>query len=281
MQWGQIKTIFIICFLILDIYLITQVLAKESEPGELFNPETTSIREELEEKNINIENIPESSKKATYISASWHSFTEEELQTIKNQTVMNAGDMIIADFNEPIVLSEDITVEEVTRKVTENILYSDKYVFWGWDEEKNIMLFFQQHNGQPIYYNKGGMLYIQLNEENEMVSYGQTMLEEITLQSEETDVSKPIEAVEVLLENNKIFSGDHISSMELGYHTFFPFDNGVQVFVPTWKVIVNNNQTHFINAMEGQIISKDEDEFITEIQQSIEKVRSTIGSEES
>jgi regulatory protein YycI of two-component signal transduction system YycFG len=280
MQWGQIKTIFIICFLLLDIYLVVQIIDtdNEAETGEMFLPDTTSLQDELQERNIIYENLPETTPKAAYISASWHSFTDEELEPLENQEIMNNTDMVYSQFIEPIPLKKDGS--DIVQLVSENILYSDRYTYYHLNEDKNILIFFQHYNKQPIYYNNGGMLMVFLNENFEMTSYAQTMQEDIKTQIEEKEVSKPIEIVGVLLENNQLFSGDEIAEMELGYHTFFPFENGMQAFVPTWKVTVktaNGSRIHFVNALDGQIITKDEEKFISDIRERVQEVKSKPG----
>src|SRR5699024_9741688 len=76
---------------------------------------------------------------------------------------------------------------------------------------------------------------------------------------------KPIKAIETLYKANELRSGDEITRVDIGFHTRVPLANGVQVFVPTWKVQVNNEQDYFVNAIEGFVFSGDENEFIGDV----------------
>src|SRR5699024_2505173 len=70
-------------------------------------------------------------------------------------------------------------------------------------------------------------------------------------------------------------------SMSLGYHTIAPLPDGVQVFVPTWKVTVNDERNYFVNAIEGFIFwGKDEDFLEETMEEYSEKVRSSESESE-
>lgn len=281
MQWGQIKTIFIFCFLILDIYLIMQVVTKENEPPLITNPGTVSLEEELNERNINYENITNETTNAAYISATWHTFTEEEVETLKDQEVLNNGNMIYSVFSTPILLGKDRTAEEILLLLGDKVLHFEDYRYYRWNKENNTLLFFQQYEDKPLYYNNGGMIMFFLNDQYEVTSYAQTLQTNIDDLSEEKELSKPLEIVKALLNQNKVFSGDTITSMKLGYHTYFPVSETIQAFVPTWKVNVNEDEVYFVNAQDGQIIDINEDNFITNIKSEINKMKSKFRSEES
>ncbi|MRG87978.1 two-component system regulatory protein YycI [Salinibacillus xinjiangensis] len=280
MKWGQIKTIFILCFLVLDIFLLTQYMEKNQEPGEFKDQETSSFDDEMKRKNINLDNIPTEAGPSAFIQANRYKFTEEDIKQLKNQEANTQNDFLVSKFEEPIPIPSGLSEEDINAFLSKNILYGDQYTFWNWNEEKNILLFFQTYNGNTIYYNKGGMLMIFLNEDGEMDSYAQTMLTDIEL-GEEKEVSQPKATIKVLNNNDNLYTNDEITDMKLGYHTLVPFESGLQVFVPTWKISINDNRTYFVNAIGAQIISRDETTFIEEIIDSVQVNESNSGSEES
>ncbi|WP_102026184.1 two-component system regulatory protein YycI [Salirhabdus sp. Marseille-P4669] len=280
MQWGQIKTIFIICFLVLDVYLITQAVVNDNENESIVitSPETTSIEEKLVEEKINFDKVPKESPKATYISAFWHTFTEEEIGQLeaKGQKVAYNDGMVYAEFEKPVPIKVESTPEDITEIIGSKILFADQYTFHHWNKDENVMIFFQHYNNQPIFYNNGGLLMVFLNEKNEATSYFQAKQEEIEQQAEEKEVSRPLEIVEVLLNEDKISEGDTISSMELGYHTFWPV-GGVQAFVPTWKISVNEAENVFyVNALDGRTININEVEFLTDIREEANNLKALL-----
>ena len=80
MQWGQIKTLLILSFLILDIYLFAQVLEKKEQADlTILEQEPSTIEEQLSAESITIEELPEEIEEETYISVHQKLFTDEEL----------------------------------------------------------------------------------------------------------------------------------------------------------------------------------------------------------
>ncbi|MCP8617234.1 two-component system regulatory protein YycI [Salirhabdus salicampi] len=281
MQWGQIKTIFIICFLALDIFLFTQYVNKQNQ-GDWEVISESTFEEQIEAEEIIIDDLPDVTEKAHYISARPHKYTEEEVSHLNQRGTYNIynDELLIYEFQQPIAIDDITNRETIIRKVNDNVLYSNEYMFWGLNTDLNILLFFQRYEDQPVYFNAGGMLLVFLNEDNEMVRYVQKMLDDIQIQGNEKEIIKPIQAVEVLYANNAVYSGDEITDVVLGYHTLVPLTEGVQAFVPTWRVTINRDRNYFVNAMERQMISRDENEFIEEIQQLINEVESNWRSEE-
>lgn len=286
MQWGQIKTLFIICFLILDLFLLKQFLEKRDQTQLDIISEST-LEEQLQADEINIDNLPKEAVKKSYISARRHNFTDDDKERLKTQlnnqeyAIFN-GDILLSEFKKPVPLNLKGSKEEIVKTVKDRIMFSEKYQYWGMSEELNTLLFFQKYQGQPIYFNQSGLLIVLLSEKNEMIQYAQTLLDDIKPQGEKQELIKPIQAVETLYNRNQLYSGDKVSKVEVGYHTLVPLSNGVQVFAPTWKFTVNKERKYFVNAIEGQIIKTDGKSFIKQtIQQLIEQIESENWSGES
>ncbi|SET24668.1 Two-component signal transduction system YycFG, regulatory protein YycI [Oceanobacillus limi] len=280
MQWGQIKTVFIICFLLLDIYLIVLFLEKEQSEDYSTNELTDlSIEEQLKLEEIGIDNLPEEQPDEERINVQQKQFTDEEkdsLNSFGNQvSEVVDNSFILSLFEEPISIPDEATNEEINQVVKGNIIFAGEFDFEYRNDEANVLVFFQEKNGRTVYFNHSGLLLVLLNENNEMTGYVQTVLGDPEKSSDKSELIKPITAVGTLLDNYRLFSGDEVTDMEIGYHTFFPLENGVQVFVPTWKVEVNEEHNHFINALEKKIFPTDELTFIEEaIDRSLERARS-------
>lgn len=267
MQWSQIKTLFILFFLVLDVFLFIQFLEKQDKKdlGTLERQDST-IEEQLETEGIEIGELPEEKLEESYINVGQKTFTEEELALLgkyDNQQVETINNnLIISRFDEPIPLPNDGKQEQIAKGIASFILSLNNYQFWGWNEELNIMVFFQQKNDRPVYFNQNGMILVFLNDANEMDFYTQTMLGEPESQGSKKSLISPLKAVETLYKNNEFRSGDEKITAEIGFHTMVPLENGIQVFAPTWKITVNNERNYFINAIDGVIFSNDDSQFL-------------------
>src|SRR5690625_300673 len=84
MQWSQIKTLFIISFLILDIYLLGQFFEKQNQANvEILEQQSSTIEQMLEE-DIKVPELPEEVENEPFIAVSQKTFSEEELERIHN-----------------------------------------------------------------------------------------------------------------------------------------------------------------------------------------------------
>lgn len=266
MQWGQIKTLFILCFLILDIFLVQQFLDKREQSKLGILPDTT-IEEKLKAEDISLGDLPKDNNKETYISAKRYVFTEEDKETLtsssKQKFDVYNNEILLSILEEPIPFDPKDSKEDTAKKVKEKILYGSKYEYWGYNQSSNKLLFFQSYNDKPIFFNESGIVIVYLNEDQEMVKYVQTMLTDIQKTRKETqELIKPKQAAITLYKKGQLYGGDNVSDMNLGYYTLVPLSNGLQVFAPTWKITVNEERKYFVNAMEGQLISMDESTFV-------------------
>jgi regulatory protein YycI of two-component signal transduction system YycFG len=242
MDWSKTKTIFIITFLILDLFLAYQFLEKRDE-GQLDMIAEISIEEQLAEEKI------------TYISKV---FSDEEMKKVKKQTVTRLNDYVLqGTFNEPVSLPDSNVSFRLNQFIKENILYGDSYELWDIDKENKTITFYQHYKGKIIYDNASGsaMLVIHLNEQDEMVSYEQSLLSNVEKMDDSQEILPPIKAIENLFQKSELTSGSKVTKVELGYYTFAPLSSS-QVLTPTWHIVVDEKIDYFVNAFEGQIIKK-------------------------
>ncbi|QHE54129.1 two-component system regulatory protein YycI [Pontibacillus sp. HMF3514] len=273
MQWGQIKTLFIICFLILDVFLVQQFFEKREQAQIGLLPDST-IEEQLEAEKITLGDLPKESIKETYISARRYVFNDEDqkkLDELENQSYefFNDETILLSELEESVPIDVEASDEDITTKVKDQILYGDNYEYWGYNKEANKLLFFQSYKNNPIFFNESGVVIVFLNEDQEMTRYVQTMLDDFNKTGEKQELIKPKQAAITLFSRNELYNGDNVSDMNLGYYTLVPLSNGLQVFAPTWKILVNEERQYYVNAMEGQLISMDESTFVEDTIQNL------------
>lgn len=269
MQWGQIKTLLILSFLILDIYLFAQFLEKKEQADlTIMEHEPSTIEEQLKAESITVEELPEKTEEETYISVQQKLFTDEELENydvkVDQETYLLDQYFIVSQLEESIPIKKDATIEDITQVFQDVVYYADEYEFWNWNEDLNIIIFFQKKLDRPVYYNQNGLALLFLNDNNEVTYYIQTMLGETETIAEKGKLIEPIRAIETLYISNELHPGDHVTNVKIGFYTRVPFEGDVQVFAPIWKVNVNNEKHFFVNAIEGFTFSTNEHDFLLE-----------------
>ncbi|MGV2622895.1 UNVERIFIED_CONTAM: two-component system regulatory protein YycI [Halobacillus marinus] len=274
MQWGQIKLLFILSFLVLDIFLFTQFLDKQEETElSQISTESENAEEELASNDITFaddvlaEEVPNVEGLQSRINDELLEEIDSQVEEIDKdeQSVEVEDNVVRGTFNEPI----EVTKDDIQSKVNEHIPFGSQYSFWGWNEEQGVALFFQKANDRTVYFNEGGYLLVDVSG-GDMNGYVAAMLSfgepEAGEASQGGDVIGPVNAVKKLYDAGEISSGDEITAMSIGYHSSFNLepgeDYGPQMFAPTWKVTVNEEDNKFLYAYSGTIIDISESDFI-------------------
>ena len=248
MDWSRIKTIFILTFLVLDIYLVYEFF-------------------KLKADEIEFVDLPKNHQKDLYLSAKPKIFLDEELKELsetklKGQKLsVSEGTRLDAILDKPYQLSENIDQNELNAFVKTNILHGEQYRFWK--KEDNIITYYQQYDDKMFYKNFSGELTLYLSVDHNIVSYGQTFLEDVEKLSEEDKIIQPLKAVEMLYEKGSLRPKSKITKVELGYFTFVNTSTA-QVLTPAWRFVINDDENIFVHAFEGQIIQLTEEKKIVE-----------------
>lgn len=261
MDWSRIKTIFILTFLVLDVYLMMQFLKILDENKYEIITETT-VDDKLRSDQIDYSELPKQPMKDKYLSAKLKVFQKEDLAQLKGQTVKTKdGTMIQATFDKPIKLTNNEQSSELTPFIRTNILFGDQYRYWGKNEKEKTITYFQQYHEKLLYKNINGMLVLHYNNDNEITSYEQTLLVDIQGLSGKQEVLPPLKAIETLYDKGLLDPKSKITEVDIGYYTLVQLTSS-QVLTPTWHIVVNGKKHLFVNAFEGQIIQIDKEESV-------------------
>ncbi|MBS4189861.1 two-component system regulatory protein YycI [Bacillus sp. FJAT-49705] len=255
MDWSRIKTIFILTFLVLDIYLMYEFFTlKDSSQYEYITE--TSLEKKLQAAEIEYKELPKNHTKDMYLSAKPKNFNNELIESLE-KTKLKGQDLEVSTDNalksildKPYDLKDKFEVADVNSFVKNNVLNGDQYRFWK--KEGSTIYYYQQFNDKVFYHNNNGQLAIYLTEENDIASYRQTMLEDIEEISKEEKIIQPLKAIEALYENNSLEPKSKITKVELGYFTFDQTST-TQVLTPAWRFVIEDKEDLFVNAFEGQV----------------------------
>ena len=266
MDWSKIKTIFIIAFLILDVYLIYEYTQlKESQKADVGTKEPTANILSRLSIEYDIEKLPTNNQKDQYLSAKSKTFSEEEKKELE-KGILKGQDITIRDsinlqsiLDKPIKVSDNFDPDDLTEVLFNQVYKGDEYRFW--EKMGNTITYYQQFGGKTLYRNLKGALTFNVNEENKIVSYNQTYLENIKEMDEKENIIQPLEVILSLFTKSKIESDSYVSKMELGYYT--QLDTTAQLLAPTWKVTVDDKD-FYVNALDGEVIQLETEEMKVE-----------------
>ncbi|KAA6447219.1 two-component system regulatory protein YycI [Bacillus swezeyi] len=277
MEWNRTKTIFIIVFLILDIFLAFQYFDKR-RINEFPILEKSTLQEDMKADHISYSNLSKESSKGSSISAQKRIFKESEIKSLKGQKPkplmnMSKGDPVTEikmEFDKPIALPKTDIMTKAREIVNQEIIDGSKYKFWKIDKAQNQIIFFQTYNGNYIFQdrqnnanNEMGEVVLYFNDKNEVVSYKQSMLQEIKEVKTENLISA-VGAVEALYYPDYLKKYSKIKSAELGYFTQYPLASA-QIFVPVWRIEVQRktddktiHEEFIVDARDGAVLQTQE-----------------------
>ncbi|KXZ13189.1 two-component system regulatory protein YycI [Bacillus nakamurai] len=277
MEWNKTKTIFIIAFLILDIFLGFQFFEKRSS-SEYEVIKTSNVENDMEMDHIVFGNLSADSTAGYRLTASQKVFTEEDINDLKDQKPlmdMPAGDHKVTTlrmkFSNPIALSKQKPQDDAESLVSSKITGGEKYKLWKTDKDKKQIIFYQTYDGQYIYqdYDSSsdaiGEVILHLNDKNEVVSYEQTMLESFKRIQTESLIPE-LDAVELLYSQNYLKANCTVKSVKFGYIAQYPLTS-TQVLAPVWRITIEDKskgskkktlETYTVNAMESTVIDNNQ-----------------------
>lgn len=254
MDWNKTKTIFIIVFSILNVFLFSLYLNRYNAALDVEVQNDTPIEERLLLDNIKVPKLETVIQEASYVSGNVHLFSEEDLSELTDQTVeVIKGSQLVSTFDEPLPITEENTLEEL---IHEHVLRGDSYRLWKIDEENQSATFFQKVNNRLVYHNQDAKLVVYWNTEKEIIRYEQTILDNLEDYNDSKKLLPTMQAINILYQRSLLKPDSTVKDVQLGYSTLVSLTE-TKVFAPTWHILVELSdgtmEEYFVNAVEGGI----------------------------
>ncbi|MHA6488485.1 two-component system regulatory protein YycI [Bacillus cabrialesii] len=280
MEWNKTKSIFIVAFLILDIFLGYQFFQKWQSTSKDYEVIKNDVEHDMKADHITYEGLNKEATEGYRITANQKAFTKDEIEALKDQKPlmdMPSDDRKVTTlkmkFTNPIALSKKKIEDDAQALVSLKIQDGEKYELWKVDKSQKEIIFFQTYDGHYIYQqtdtssNMIGQVILRLNDKNEVVSYDQTTLETFKQIQKESLITE-MDAVELLYYQNQLKENSTIKSVKFGYVAQYPLTS-TQVLAPVWRITVEYDkkvngekktvQEYFtVNALESTILDTDQ-----------------------
>ncbi|MCW1929037.1 two-component system regulatory protein YycI [Bhargavaea beijingensis] len=259
MDWSKTKTIFIVVFAILNVFLFSLYMNRTNEYENYGVLGEASIEERLSGDDITYGELPET-KEAYRISGELKPVSLMEIRELSGQALkVTEGHTLISELEEPAGLENSKGKLEFGEFLEKYVTNGKDYTLWEVDEEKRTATFFQNFDGNTIFYNENSTLTVHWNTDRKAIRYEQTMLHNLKEINEKKTLYSPLQAISALSRSGVIKPGAHVKDVELGYSPLVELTQ-TQVFVPTWHIHVElddgTSADHFVNAVNGKILDK-------------------------
>ncbi|PEJ58663.1 transcriptional regulator [Bacillus sp. AFS002410] len=259
MDWSRIKTIFILTFLVLDIFLAIQFYQKRSS-DQFDTMAESSIEEQLKENDITYVTLPKNTLKESYISGNSKDFSKKVMADRKGQDIQIYKDVLQSELKKPVPIAENNRTLFLENFVKEYVWNGNSYHYCQTDQNTKTIYFCQTYKDRLIYNISSSVVILNYNDKNEIYGYKQKFLENLKEMVDKKNVQEAlpaIKAIENLYVKDELKPSDRITKIDFGYYTVIPLSTGVKFIAPAWHIVVNEHQDYFVNAIEGQIIKMD------------------------
>lgn len=293
MDWSKTKTIFIIVFSILNVFLYSVYINNYNEEQELEILGESNIESDLKNANISVGNLPVSTEKVTYVSGKINTFDNFDFdQVTKNQIITVSDNMIIEGTMKKPEKLEALNEKTLTEFLKRTVFKGEEYRLWQIDKSAREATFFQVMNDKMIFYNQSATIKVYWSEKEEITKYEQTMFGSLKAVGEKSMLIKPIQAIKTIFEKGYLKDHTTISFVNLGYSTLVPLTE-TQVLSPTWHIramVPDENgrkkqQDFFVNAVDNQILDIEKNiQFKNKAAMDVEykeRVRSNVDAKQS
>lgn len=254
MDWNKTKTIFIVTFLILNVFLTWQLVETKSD-NQLGLIAEATIQEQLQQNNITIAvDLPEEESSGGHVIGKSTTLTERMAANLFNQeTKVIDNHLFLSLLNKPYKLEFNENFSSNLNEFLLTYVYKgDQYRYGRYEEETNKIYLYQKYGDKTAYTFEDEPLILQLNDQEEIVGYQQIYFEFEELDGKEREILSSLKALEMLLKERLIWTNDTITTIEFGYYSFFSPQGDAQVFAPMWRVVVDED-TFLVNAIEGTV----------------------------
>ncbi|WP_085522459.1 two-component system regulatory protein YycI [Tuberibacillus sp. Marseille-P3662] len=291
MNWSRTKSIFIICFLLLDLFLGYQ-LYKQQKANQLESISDVSVPNFESTVKIDTQ-LPSKIEKVKTVKGDRIAFKKDdntlikELQSLKGTeddpvlSFTSDGSKLRATFHKKVEASESQTG---WRSFLEDYVYKgSEYRFWSYQEEQNEFTFVQTYQHQPVIasYKQDTTtkkqvvpqqevvaLNVKVDKEGYVKGYTQTYLDLESVSESTPSVVDPKKAIQILWDENKlpVTQNPVITKVELSYYSISnptgtsqgPTTDEEQTlaFAPSWHVVVESDrgtEDYFVVAVGGSI----------------------------
>lgn len=278
MEWSKTTTIFIIAFLILDIFLAVEYFKKKDESPD--NIVKMTRQQEMEADGIkNFKRLPTTVEKGSYITAKRKSFSLEEIRSLMNQeplTQINESteDNPVNELNMGLTVPYQLTEADLESRanefVSKQVLNGNDYKFWNIDKANRQINYYQTYRGRTIFEGEStganmGKITIYYNDKNEVTSYTQSMLTDIKELENPQPMISASDAVNVLYSQGRLVKNSEIVESELGYYTQYPLPT-FRNLAPAWRIEIKRTEAEekevyeefMVHAIDGEIIKGDQ-----------------------
>lgn len=267
MDFKKIENIFLMTFMLLNIYLLISFLNRSDLQHASTAPDQVNLMREMEQIGIDLPNLTEEDREVYYVQADRNNLLEENSGQLENQagSIAQDGSLYTSILSDPIEIEGnpddgftaadyDVLYEFITSGA---VLFGSEYTFLRYDNSENRFVYAQIVEGIPV---ADGTSEISLfyGSDGNIISYQQSYAGPMTTQGSPMEIITDRQAVEVLFQNNAISSNTTVRQPILSYQRTLHLED-LSMYGPIWYIPVvdaGGERVLRVDAIERTIITE-------------------------
>ncbi|WDF82734.1 two-component system regulatory protein YycI [Lacticaseibacillus pabuli] len=251
MDFRRIEGIFLIVFVILDIFLGWSM----SQNQRVYLSASTSstgpqIAQQIKRDDIALPKLNGKETQGHYDAAQTNTQLSANYQTVANTgdlkvniSSSNGYQVLSASLNSPLRLRRKGVVSQLKNYVENpnNVLFGKDYVYSPELSGNGSYVFVQQTAGKRIVMDERANLTLNVSE-GRLTSYRQSYVGHMIPMDNQQALMSDKEAIYTLYQSNEIVDSSRVLWVKLGY-TWLLTTKGSQVFTPTWSVGIESKNS--------------------------------------
>ncbi|MER2063930.1 MAG: two-component system regulatory protein YycI [Alkalibacterium sp.] len=265
MDFKKIENIFLITFLLLNIYLLVSYFNRNDIQQATSAPDQVNLIREMQQIGIDLPALQEEEREVYYVQADSNNLLEENIDQLENQagSVAADGSLYTSILSDPIEIEgnpeDGFTEEDYTMLngfiMNSSVLFGEEYTFLRYDRSQNRFVYAQEVEGIPV---ADGTSEISLfyGSDGNIISYQQTYAGPMIPQGTTQSIITDRQAIEILFQNNEISSNSVVGQPILSYYRTLYLED-LSMYGPVWYVPVRDTSGERIlrvDALERTII---------------------------
>lgn len=253
MNWSRTKSIFIVAFLILNVFL-TWELIETNSANQLHLITEATIQERLDLNNVKIDiELPEEDLPGLHVIGRSTPLNDNVIAPLHNQDAMIIDERtIVSILDEPYDIDPKQFQQDIHSFLSSYIFRGNEYQYGRYDTDARQFLLYQTFEDKTAYTYGDEPLVLQLDDNQRIIGYEQSYYTFEEVEGREREILSSLKAIEILLNEQLIRMNSTVSNVQFGYYSFFSLQHDVQIFAPMWRVVVEG-ETYLVNAIEGSV----------------------------
>lgn len=264
MDFRRIELIFLVVFIGLNLFLFGSY--RQNQNIQKINPVATSkdetVLKEMRQDDIIFDKLASKKSGGYYLSGQAETANQlvQNYVTLKKQKITFDGLKMNSEFETPLKFDKGQAVSTIEKFMKEDgsVMFGDKYTYAAEFSTSDTLVFLQAVPEGQLFDEMGQLIF--KIQDDEVKSYAQTFLENITVLKEKETTISAKQAVINLYTYNEIPAGSTIKWTKLVYTKLVDVD-GKSVFQPAWYIGISNKKqstvnVRRVNAFSGALMKK-------------------------